>query len=269
MDNSQVGSIPTESLLENNDNYSNIEQFLSDEIIIVSQELVSLTMANMIPTQSPRLPNLQEHNNIIRIQHARRGRQQYQQQQQRQQELQWQQRETRQLRRQRQRQRRQQLQWERQQGQRPQEQQQQRQRQRREHQLQEQRQYYERPTFQERQENIFLVNAEQLLPEDFDELRHHYPELFDDSSLDEIFNEIQLEIYNLETEDPKERWEQEQINEIERTATYEQQQLNIDYIEQLNQIAAMELSQERYIQQRNAYELLRLEQWDQLQLYHQ
>ncbi len=96
--NSQIGNTPSEPLINNTENETNIDQLLSVEIVTTSQSsLIQLNPINMIP-------NIQLHGNILRPQHARRGRQQQQYQQR--QEWQQQQEEQRQQQQERQRRRR-------------------------------------------------------------------------------------------------------------------------------------------------------------------
>jgi hypothetical protein len=62
--------------------------------------------------------------------------------------------------------------------------------------------------------------------------------------MDEVCNDRQLEAYDSETMDPKAKWEQEQLHELERVAILEQRELMKDYFEELNQIGEFENWQE-------------------------
>ncbi len=65
-----------------------------------------------------------------------------------------------------------------------------------------------------------------------------------------------MEAYDWETMDPKARWKQEQLNEFERIAILEQQELTKDYFEKLNQINEFENwreEEQQYETKRNSY----------------
>lgn len=83
-----------------------------------------------------------------------------------------------------------------------------------------------------------------------------------DEPMDEIYNEPLLDAYNLEKTDPKDRWEQEELNELEKFLAQEQSAISQDQIEQLSQIEAFEKLQEEERQQRNYEELIQTEQWE-------
>jgi hypothetical protein len=68
---------------------------------------------------------------------------------------------------------------------------------------------------------------------------------------------------------PRNRWEQEQLNELEKF--FMQQQLTSiqDEIEQLHQIEAVEQLQEEDEQQRNRDQLIQLQQYEHISFLHQ
>ncbi len=71
--NTQIGHISSEPLFEYSDNQSNVDQILSNEIVITSQPLIPFTTTNMIasptfPIQNNVLPN----NHLTQVQLARR-----------------------------------------------------------------------------------------------------------------------------------------------------------------------------------------------------
>jgi len=119
----QIGHIPSESLLEsNNDNDSNTDRLLSTEIVTISQQsLIQFNATNVIPSQIPLMPNrtqsisshVSEYENLTRGQLGRRRRRQRQRQrrqqrrreQRQQQEREWQQQHQRWQQRERQQQR--------------------------------------------------------------------------------------------------------------------------------------------------------------------
>ena len=79
-------------------------------------------------------------------------------------------------------------------------------------------------------------------------------------------HESRLEAYALEKIDSKERWEQEQINELEGFVVLEPLALMQDEIEQLKQIDTIQTMEEEILQERqqerNNEELIQLEQWE-------
>ena len=66
-------------------------------------------------------------------------------------------------------------------------------------------------------------------------------------------------MYNLETIDPRERWEQEQLYEIEGFAVLEHLQLKHDQTEQQGKIDNEERHEQARQQERSEQELLQLE----------
>jgi len=83
--NSQSGHSPSESFIENKENQSNIDQLLSVDIVTTSQASSSSSI-DFNPTNM--IANIQQHNNVLTGQHARRGRQHQQESQQRREEQQ-------------------------------------------------------------------------------------------------------------------------------------------------------------------------------------
>jgi hypothetical protein len=69
-----------------------------------------------------------------------------------------------------------------------------------------------------------------------------------------------LEAYDWEKMDPKDRWEQEHLNELENILVQEQSTLIQDEIEQLQQIQAVKKLHEAEEQQRNHEQLIQLQQ---------
>ncbi len=96
--NTQIGHISSEPLLEHNDDQSNVDQILSNEIVITSQPLIPFTTTNMIPSQSFRIRNnVPEHNHLTQrqlVRPIRRPPQRQQRRRERRQERERQQQET-------------------------------------------------------------------------------------------------------------------------------------------------------------------------------
>ncbi|CAF1021345.1 unnamed protein product [Adineta steineri] len=271
VNSTQVPHSPTESSSQNNENNSNINQLLFAQTITTSQiPLISFNMTNMIPSQRPTITNTSEHNNRSLRREGRRRRRQRQRQrrraqgqalQQRQQHIQQQQQQQRQ---QQQRQRQQQQQ---------QQQQQQRQIQQHQQRLQQQRRqlntpqrlqsinYLERTS--QRQQERYSGWLERLIQRDLE--RGHYldprfyPSDHMEEPMDEMYNDPLIEAYLWETMDPKERWEQEQINELEKNHVvdpFEQLTIMQDELEQLQQIDHIQRLKEQE-------EQIQLQQWEQ------
>ncbi len=79
--NTQIGHISSEPLLEYSNNQSNIHQILSNEIVITSQPLIPFTTTNMIPSQTFRIQNnVPADHHLTQAQLARRRRRQRQRQ---------------------------------------------------------------------------------------------------------------------------------------------------------------------------------------------
>ncbi|CAF0840959.1 unnamed protein product [Didymodactylos carnosus] len=77
--------------------------------------------------------------------------------------------------------------------------------------------------------------------------------------MNEIYIEPLLEVYDWETMDPKDRWDQEQLIELERFLELEQLALMQDELEQIQQTEAVQTLQQ---EQRNHKELIQLQQWE-------
>ncbi|CAF1526384.1 unnamed protein product [Adineta steineri] len=225
INSSQIPHSPTGSSSQNNENESNINQLLVAETIITSQSSpLSFNMTNMIPSQIPMITNTSEHNNLS------------------------QQREARRRRRQRNRQRRQE--------QRETLQQQQQQRHYSSRSLQRRHERYQR--WQERLRQWELERDQRRQQENYRD-RILYPSDPMEEPMDEMYSEPLLEAYMCDRMNPKERWEQEQINELEGFAVLEhleQLALMQHELEQLQQIDHIERLQEEE-------ELIQLEQWEQ------
>ncbi len=82
--NTQIGHISSEPLLEHNDDQSNVDQILSNEIVITSQPLIPFTTTNMIPSQRFRIRERRQEAQERQQQETQRPRQQQLEQQQRQ-----------------------------------------------------------------------------------------------------------------------------------------------------------------------------------------
>ena len=82
--------------------------------------------------------------------------------------------------------------------------------------------------------------------------------------MDSRGGEILLKAYNLERIDPRERWEQEQLYEIEGFAVLKHLQLMHDQTEQEEKIDGEERLGQQRQQERSEQELLQLEQCDQI-----
>ncbi|CAF1294277.1 unnamed protein product [Adineta steineri] len=215
VNNSQVSHNPVESLSDNTENESNIDHLLFVETITTSQTpSISVNMTNMIPSQRTTVTNTSEHNNPSPRREARRRRRQRYRQRRR---------ERREALRQQQIQQRRQQQQVQQQRQQQQVQQQRRQR---NAQQRPQPRHYPGQNSQRQQERYprwadhlrqwglqwgFQQNRRQQRQNYYD--NELYPSDPMEEPMDEIYNEPLIEAYMWETMDPKERWEQEQINE--------------------------------------------------------
>jgi hypothetical protein len=78
-----------------------------------------------------------------------------------------------------------------------------------------------------------------------------------------------LAAYETENMHPKDRWEQEQIEEFEGFVVLEQLQLIYDEVEQLHDIDQTRNWFKIQKDTQNNEELIRHEQWEQLQLLHE
>ncbi|CAF1294403.1 unnamed protein product [Adineta steineri] len=281
VNNTQVPHSPTESSSENNENQSNISQLLFTETIITSQTpLISFNMTNMIASQRPTITNTSEHNNRSSRREAQRRRRQRQRQRRREEREALQQQQ--QIQRQRQQQRQQQQQQQRQQQllrQQQQQRQQREQQQRQQQQVQQQRRqlntqqrpqprHYPGRTLQRQPERYtrwvdylgqwgFHQNRRRQRQNYYD--NELYPSDHMEEPMDEMYNDPLLEAYVWETMNPKERWEQEQINELEKTHVvdpFEQITIMQDELEQLQQIDHIQRLKEQE-------EQIQLEQWEQ------
>ncbi|CAF1390282.1 unnamed protein product [Adineta steineri] len=248
LNNSQIPRSPTGSSSQNNENESNINQLLFAETITTSQSpSISFNMTNMIPSQIPMITNTSEHNNLSRRREGRRRRRQRNRQRRRERREALRQQQIHQ-----QRQRQQQVQ-----QQRRQRNTQQRHYPSRSSQRQQERyqRWQERSLQWEREENRQPQRRQRPNYDD----RILYPSDPMEEPMDEIYNEPLLEAYMWEKLDPEERWEQEQINELEGFAVLEHlEQLALiqDELEQLQQIDHIERLQEEE-------EQIQLEHWEQ------
>ncbi|CAF1549801.1 unnamed protein product [Adineta ricciae] len=225
--NTQPTHSPIDSLSGNHENECNIDQLLFVEPIPTNQsQSISFNMTNMVPSQIPMSVNAFEHNNMTQRREIRRNRRRRQRQRRR---------ERREALRQQQQQQQQHLQsrhqrrrYPRRSGQRRQERYQRWQARLRQWELERNQRSQRR-----RQEAFTYVRFDSL---------DSYEEL-----IDEIFDETLLEVYEWEKTDPNERWEQEQINELEGLPVFEHiEQLTLiqDELEQLEQINHIQILKE-------------------------
>ncbi len=77
---SQIGNTPSQSLSENIENEANRGQTLSVQTLTTSQPWIQFKPTNMIPSQIPLIPHVQEHQNVSRRQLGRQRRRQKQRQ---------------------------------------------------------------------------------------------------------------------------------------------------------------------------------------------
>jgi hypothetical protein len=84
-----------------------------------------------------------------------------------------------------------------------------------------------------------------------------------DENVEKTIQEQLLDVYEWETMMPNDRWEQEQIQDMEGIAALEQMALVQDEMEQLQQIDELERSEVEELRQRKHRE----EQWNQEQLH--
>ncbi|CAF1459906.1 unnamed protein product [Adineta steineri] len=190
--NSQYGNSPSTPSFENNASQSNINLLLLDEIHITNESTLQFNEINMIPSQMPAISNTLEHSNVT------------------------QRRESRRTRRQRRRQR-----WREQQELLRQEQSQEEE--------QQQQRYYQQQNLQrrQRQHEWYYERRRRRRSSYFSEHLDSFEE-----PMDELYKWPLLEAYEWEKMDPNERWEQEQINELEGFAALEQLILIQDELEQ-------------------------------------
>jgi hypothetical protein len=229
---SQIGHTPSETLLQSNQNKSNIDQLLPEEMIITSQSLIPFTTTNMIPSQTPGIYNVAEPDIILTRRQLARRRQ-------------------RQRRRQRKREQRE----ERRLQQRQQRQQQEQQRLPRRHTRQ---QRYERRQERLRQRQQERGTQPKPQPEHFNHIlqyRTSFPRHMNEF-------EIQLELAYTAYRKEQDKWDQEQIWQIEGFAVLEQLASLQEEVEQLKQIDAAQKIIEEDQQQRIQEELIQLEQWE-------
>ena len=184
--NSQLSCIPAESIVDNNSNEMDLNPLLSTELIITSQPVVQVNPTHMIINSRPTANKRQQ------PQQPQRRRQQQQQ------TIALTQRQlSRQRRRRRQRQRR---------------------RERREEERRQQqgeRLGIHQSVVQETRQPTIQMFAYEWTEEDYE--RFNYPDYMDWS-----FDNSVYESYELERLESRERWEQQQLNELEGFAMLEQ-----------------------------------------------
>jgi len=303
--NSQADHSPSELSIPTNEHQSNIDRFLSTDIVITTPTTdQSSSSIQLNPTDM--IANIQQHNHVSTITNSRPGEQYHHQQKASQQIQQQQNRQEQQRRLQQQQQclqpeqrRIQQEQRRLQQEQQRLRQETQRERQRRQRERQQQRfkqwlesqnlthkQWLERQNQRYAQSLASHYNREQeRWREEHEEWQHEQylrqrSPGFDEGS-DEIFQERQLEQHHLERMTPQERqeiWEQEYLNELqhgmpmhnfERYTTDKDEQLWTDELEQTMNIDQMQKWDELQQHNRNEEQLIQKEQWEAIAFLHQ
>ena len=209
---SQISCIPSESIVDNNSNEMDLNPLLSTEVIITSQPIVQVNpiymITNRIPTMNQRQqPQPQRQLNAFTRRRAR-------QQQQQQTTALTQRQLGRQRRRRRQRQRR---------------------RERREEERRQQHGEWSGnhgSVVQRTWQPTIRISTYEWTEEDYE--RFNYSDYMDRSFDDSVY-----ESYELERLEPRERWEQEQLNELEGFAVLEQLLLLEHGIEEQNRISSI------------------------------
>ena len=222
--NSQTSYTALESIIEKDRDESDINQMLSGELLTTSQPLVQLNTSNMIHVPTQVIRPVQQPNNLTPQQQARRRRRQRQ-------------RERRRQRREEQRR----LQPN--EGQ-PTSSQRQRERIARQHQYSRPRTERSWSSFEERQQ------------------RDYWPSLDFPDSMDEEFNKELFEAYLRDKMNPQERWEQEQLNELEGFAALEHLIMLQDDNEQETQIHAVQQLLQEEEEEQNQEQLIQTIQWE-------
>ena len=224
--NSQIANAVAEPSISNVHPEASINQLISTGIVTTSQPSIYLNMTNMVPSQ-PLLTSGQSRLEILlRQREARRRRRRRRAQRRREQraELQHQQL-AHQIRR-------------RQMA----------------NQAQEQPQYHRRSRYEER----YKEEQRDRRREEYLQRRSPtFNELFE-----EVIEERLLETYDWETMQPQDRWEQEQLYELEGIAALEQLALVKDEVEQSQRIHELEASEE----EQQLMEPHRAAEWDQERL---
>ena len=245
---SQLAHSPSEALVNNDTDNIEMNEIYSTELIMTSQSSVSLlNTTNMIPSQRPIIRSFgQPNTTTTQGQEGRRRRRQRQRQrrrQRREEQRREQERFRQALRRQAQRQRQQQ---------------------RREDQERAQEQREHRPVeTQQQQQNPLRSQWSTLWYRSRRRWPPSYEREYSDDTEDDPFTEALLEAYDWDKLDPKERWEQEQMNEFEGFAALEQLLLMQDQLEQQNQIDAVVQIQREEQDDTNQVQLVQTELWEQ------
>lgn len=255
----QSGKIPSDSTEYRNESQSNLDILLSTEPVITNQSTVQFSVTNQTSIFRPLASNPPA--NIIRTT-AQEGRRR---------------------RRQRCRQRRQQRRREQRRVEEERRQQERLERERRQqHRLERQRR--RKQQWESRQQERFRFSAvngetsDKLTPKpDVSHLveilvgrpksRHYYNRYlrFDESD-SETSKEEQLEAYDAEKIDPKERWEQEQISSLEGFVVLEHLAQLQEEQQQLQQIDSVQDILEEEEEHRNLVQLTKKELWEQMEL---
>ncbi|CAF1284684.1 unnamed protein product [Adineta steineri] len=131
-------------------------------------------------------------------------------------------------------------------------------------QQQQQRHHRQRNRQRRQQQHQWLYESRRGHYNDFSE----HPNPFEEP-MDVIYNEPFLEAYMWGRMDPMERWEQEQINDLEGFAALEQLILMQDELEQSEQIDRIQRLKEEEEQTKSEQEQSQLKQWEQEQLIEQ
>jgi hypothetical protein len=227
--NSPIGYTPSELLFGNNEKTTNLDQFLAVEIVTTSQPFIQFNTTNMLPSQTQLLHNVPQNHRVTRRQQGRIRR--------------------RHRRRQHQHQRR---------GDQQQQQEEQQQRQQNQQQPRQQNQHPQQQATGQQFRGWFEVEWDHDNWEYLD-----YPEYMEENTTPLV------EAYDWEKMHPKNRWEQEQLNELENFSVSQQLTSIQDEIEQLHQIEAVEKLQEEEEQQRNRDQLIQLQQYEHIAFLHQ
>lgn len=207
---SQMGLIPSETIVEDNANEPNLSQMMSTGIVITSQPIIPSNRNPMIAPPRITINNGQQRDTLTRRQLGRRRRRRRQRQ--------W-----RRLRREEQRRLQQPQQQQR--FQQAQQQQQLLRQGRSEQRETEQQQQQRQRTHELENDQPIARYRPSLLQSDFEDewdrfrrALYHFSDLMNDSSSDSLF-----ESYEFERMDPQQRWEEEQIHELEALAAFDQQ----------------------------------------------
>ena len=226
--NTQIADSASEPSISNAQNEASISQLISTSIVPTSQPSMYLNTTNMIPNQPLLISEQSRIEIMMRQREARRRRRRSRAQRRREQraERQHQQQLAQQIRR-------------RQMA----------------NQYDQQQQYHRLNWYEQREQERHRD-------------RDHYNYILRRSpTFNELFEEVieerLLEVYDWETMHPRDRWEQEQLYELEGIAALEQLALLQDELKQSQQIHALEVSETENEKEQKR----RAEGWDQIQIH--